>query len=150
VTESFLAPAYIQTLIQTISNRARAAHNSALTMLLLGLYLIATAVSTTDEDLLRETTRSISQLGVQVPVVIAFALAPVIFLSFHIASILRYHALVISIKIFESELQNMVGLESDRYRCRSLLENMEFAPVSKSISSMPIRTISDSRIAGGL
>jgi hypothetical protein len=77
----FEPPKYMASLIAAINDGAKTAQTGALAFSAVGLYLLATALSTTDEDLLLQRTTSISQLGVQVPVVFSFAVAPLVFVA---------------------------------------------------------------------
>ena len=51
---------YIGALVQSINENAKAAQAGVIAFSVLGLYLLATAVSTTDVDLLLERTTNIS------------------------------------------------------------------------------------------
>ena len=122
----FEPPKYIQSLIGAINDAAKAAQTSALFLLALGLYLVATVISTTDEDLLRGTAVQVSQLGVRAPVAIAYALAPTIFLFLHVHTLIRFDMLAANLRLLTAELARAVPLEADRERCRALLANVEF------------------------
>jgi hypothetical protein len=75
--EPFAAPPYIKDLIAAINDGAKSAQLGALAFTAIGLFLLATAFSATDEDLLLNRALTISQLGgAAVPVVFAFGLAP--------------------------------------------------------------------------
>jgi hypothetical protein len=91
----------------------------------IGVYLLAVAFSTTDEDLLRERTVAVAQLVMAVPVVFSFAVAPLIFLFLHIHTLIRYDMLAANLRQFEAELES-IPREEDRERCRHLLANVEF------------------------
>ena len=51
---------------------------------MVGVYLLATAFSASDEDLLRGRTVTISQIGATLPVSFSFAIAPFVFVFLHI------------------------------------------------------------------
>jgi hypothetical protein len=89
-TEAFEPPKYIASLIVAVNDGAKSAQTGALAFTLVGLYLLATAFSTTDEDLLLQHTMPVSQIGVQVPAVFSFAIAPVVFLFIHTYTLIRY------------------------------------------------------------
>jgi uncharacterized protein YjbI with pentapeptide repeats len=91
--------------------------------------LVAWAFSTTDEDLLLEHTMPVSQIGVQVPVVFSFAIAPAVFLFLHAYTLIRYDMLAANLRQFRSDLQVSIPREADRERCRQLLANVEFVQV---------------------
>ena len=114
MAEPFEPPKYIASLIAAINDGAKTAQTGALAFSAVGLYLLATALSTTDEDLLLQHTTSIAQLGVQVPVVFSFAIAPLVFVALHVFTLVRY--------------------EADRERCRQLLTNVEFV-VSRAVQA---------------
>jgi hypothetical protein len=71
--DTFEPPKYITSLIAAINDGAKAAQTGAFAFALIGLYLLATAFSATDEDLLLDRTLAISQLGAQIPVTVSFA-----------------------------------------------------------------------------
>jgi len=129
VSACFEPPKYIQSPIGSINDAAKAAQPSALFLLGLGLYLVATVISTTDEDLLRGTAVQVSQLGVRTPVAIAYALAPVIFLFLHVHTLIRFDMLAANLRLLTAELARAVPLAVDRERTRALLANVEFVQV---------------------
>lgn len=129
VTDSgFEPPKYLQSLVASINDGAKAAQTGAFLLLFVGLYLAATVISTSDEDLLREATRPLSQLGVAVPVVIAYALAPVVFLFLHVHTLIRYDLLAGNLRLFNADARRL-PLKADRERVRALLANVEFVQV---------------------
>jgi hypothetical protein len=70
--DPFAPPPYIEKLIAAINDGAKSAQLGALTFAAIGLFLLATAFSATDEDLLLNRALTISQLGgTAVPVVFA-------------------------------------------------------------------------------
>ena len=122
----FEPPKYVQSLIGSINDAAKAAQASALFLLALGLYLVATVISTTDEDLLRGTAVQFSHLGVRAPVAVSYALAPTIFLFLHVHTLIRFDMLAANLRLLAGELDRAVPLAADRERCRALLANVEF------------------------
>lgn len=126
VRGGFEPPAYIESLIQSINDGAKAAQTGALTMLAVAVYLMATVISTTDEVLLRGTFVEFSQLGVRVPVVASYALAPIVFLFLHVHTLIRYDLLAENLRLFDRELRTRVPRDEDQERCRQLLANVEF------------------------
>jgi hypothetical protein len=132
--EQFEPPKYIASLIAAINDGAKTAQTGALAFTAVGLYLLATALSTTDEDLLLQHTTSIAQLGVQVPVIFSFAIAPLVFVALHIFTLVRYDMLSTNIRQFRFELESQLPWEVnrvDRERCRQLLTNVEFCRVAR-------------------
>lgn len=121
----FEPPKYLSSLIASINDGAKSAQTGALFFLGVGLYLLAVAFSTTDEDLLRERTFVVSQIGVAVPVVFSFAVAPIIFVFLHLHTLIRYDMLAANLKQFDDELGSVTG-EQNQERCRHLLANVEF------------------------
>jgi hypothetical protein len=113
-TEAFEPPKYIASLIAAVNDGAKSAQTGALAFTLVGLYLLATAFSTTDEDLLLQHTMPVSQIGVQVPAVFSFAIAPVVFLFIHTYTLIRYDMLAANLRHFRTDLQASVPLEADR------------------------------------
>jgi hypothetical protein len=124
-SQPFQPSPYLSSLIASVNDGAKAAQTGALFFAFIGLYLLAAAFSTTDEDLLRERTVAVAQLGMAVPVVFSFAVAPLIFLFLHIHTLIRYDMLAANLRQFEREL-TAIPREEDRERCRHLLANVEF------------------------
>ena len=124
--EAFEPPKYLISLTAAINEGAKAAQASALLFLLIGLYLLATAFSASDEDLLLGRAVTISQIGAALPVSFSFAIAPLVFVFQPIYTLVRYDLLAANVRQFREELCNTVPLESDRERCRQLLANVEF------------------------
>lgn len=63
-----------------MNDGAKSAQTGALAFSFVGLYLLASAFSATDEDMLLGKSMQISQLGAQVPIIFTFAIAPLVFL----------------------------------------------------------------------
>ena len=137
-TEAFEPPKYIASLIAAVNDGAKSAQTGALAFTLVGLYLLATAFSTTDEDLLLQHTMPVSQIGVQVPAVFSFAIAPVVFLFIHTYTLIRYDMLAANLRHFRTDLQASVPLEADRERCRQLLANVEFVQARTAPRGSPL------------
>jgi hypothetical protein len=121
VRAGFEPPAYIASLIASINDGARAAQTGGLFMLAVAVYLMATVISTTDEVLLRGTFVEFSQIGVKVPVVASYALAPIVFLFLHLHTLIRYDMLTENLLLLDRELCTSLSREADRDRCRQLL-----------------------------
>jgi uncharacterized protein YjbI with pentapeptide repeats len=125
--EAFEPPKYITSLIGAVNDGAKSAQLGALAFTAIGLFLLATVFSATDEDLLLNRALTISQVGgTAVPVVFAFGLAPAVFVAVHFYTLIRYDMLALSIRRFVGDLAAMVPIEADRDRCRQLLANVEF------------------------
>jgi hypothetical protein len=117
---------YIASLIAAINDGAKSAQLGALAFVAIGLFLLATTFSANDKDLLQETAIQVSQLGgVQVPVALAFGLAPAVFVAVHFYTLIRYDMLVGNIRQLVSDLPAAVPREVNRERCRQLLANVE-------------------------
>ena len=89
-TEAFEPPKYLTSLIAAVNDGAKAAQGGAFLFLLVGLYLLATAFSASDEDLLLGKAVTISQIGASLPVSFSFAIAPLVFVFLHIYALVRY------------------------------------------------------------
>jgi hypothetical protein len=127
IMEAFKPPKYIASLIAAVNDGAKSAQLGALAFTAIGLFLLATAFSATDEDLLLNRALTISQLGgAAVPVVFAFGLAPAVFVAVHFYTLIRYDMLAGNIRRLVGDLATMVRSEADRDRCRQLLANVEF------------------------
>jgi uncharacterized protein YjbI with pentapeptide repeats len=122
----FEPPKYLASLIAAINDGAKAAQGGALVFMLVGIYLLATAFSSSDEDLLLGKTVTISQIGASLPVSFSFAIAPLVFVFLHVYTLVRYDMLAANVRQFLRELRNSVRQEPDRERCRQLLANVEF------------------------
>jgi hypothetical protein len=92
----------------------------------IGLYLLATAFSATDEDLLLDRTLAISQLSAQIPATVSFAMMPILFVALHVFTLIRYDMLAANVNQFREDLMVLVPEKRDRERCRQLLANVEF------------------------
>jgi hypothetical protein len=76
--EAFEPPKYIASLIAAVNDGAESAQAGAFLFLLVGLYLLATAFSASDEDFLLGRAVTISQIGASLPVSFSFAIAPMV------------------------------------------------------------------------
>jgi len=125
-SDGFEPPKYLASLIAAVNDGAKTAQSGALVFALVGVYLLATAFSASDEDLLRGRTVTISQIGATLPISFSFAIAPLVFVFLHIYTLARYDMLAANVRQFLAELHYTVALEADRERCRQLLANVEF------------------------
>jgi hypothetical protein len=98
VPRSHRGPEILSSLIAAANDGAKSAQTGALAFTLVGLYLVASAFSTTDEDLLLEHTVSVSQIGVQVPVFFSLAIAPAVLLFLHVYTLIRYDMLAANLR----------------------------------------------------
>ncbi len=112
---------YLVSLIAAINDGAKVAQGGALAFLLVGIYLLATAFSSSDEDLLLGKTVTISQIGASLPVSFSFAIAPLVFVFVHVYTLARYDMLAANARYFVSKLRQDVTAEADRECCRELL-----------------------------
>lgn len=137
VAAEFEPPKYLANLIEAINDGAKAAQGSALLFLLVGVYLLATAFSSSDEDLLRGNVVTISQIGASLPVSFSFAIAPLVFVFMHLYSLVRYDMLAANTRHFLEKLEQ-VQERGDREDCRQLLANVEFINTLTSPRSSPL------------
>ena len=149
----FDPPKYIASLTAAINDGAKAAQTGAFAFGLVGLFLLATAFSATDEDLLLDHTLAIAQLGAAIPVTVSFAMMPILFLALHVFTLIRYDMLAANLRQFRADLAAMVPLAADRERCRQLLANVEFiqsltAPEGSALRSRVFGFVSWLVIAG--
>jgi hypothetical protein len=128
MTTAFEPAKYLTSLITAVNDGAKSAQTGAIAFTLVGLYLLATAFSTTDEDLLLQHSIPVSQIGVQVPVVFSFGIAPAVFLFLHVYTLIRYDMLAVNLRQFRTEL-SLVSMQSDQERYQQLLTNVEFVQV---------------------
>ena len=115
-SDGFEPPKYLASLIAAVNDGAKAAQGGALFFALVGVYLLATAFSASDEDLLRGRTVTISQIGATLPVSFSFAIAPFVFVFLHIYTLVRYDLLAANVRQFLAELRRTVLGEADRVR----------------------------------
>ena len=137
-TEAFEPPKYLTSLIAAVNDGAKAAQGGAFLFLLVGLYLLATAFSASDEDLLLGKAVTISQIGASLPVSFSFAIAPLVFVFLHIYALVRYDMLAANVRHYVQELRDTVTPEADRERCRQLLANVEFIVVLTTPRKSPL------------
>jgi hypothetical protein len=124
--DDFEPPKYITSLIAAVNDGAKTAQTGALALLVLGIYLMAVAISTTDEDLLLGHTTSIAQFGVQVAPEVSFGIAPLVFVAVHVFTLIRYDMLAVNLRHLRRKLDEMVPEDEHRESCRQLLANVEF------------------------
>jgi hypothetical protein len=84
---------HLSSLTATINDGSESVQAGTLAFTVVGLYLVATAFSATDEDLLLAHMTPIAQLGVRRPVTFSFAIAPVVFVPLHIYTLIRHDML---------------------------------------------------------
>ncbi|MDH4247328.1 MAG: pentapeptide repeat-containing protein [Deltaproteobacteria bacterium] len=121
---SWEPPKYLQSLIASINEGARAAQGGLFLMLFVCLYVLATSVSTTDEDLFLGRSVNISQIGVALPVSVSLAIAPMILVFFHLYTLTRYALLAANLRHFKEHLGPLAP--DERENCQHLLSNVEF------------------------
>src|SRR6516225_9940343 len=106
--ETFEPPKYLASLTAAINDGAKSAQLGALAFTAIGVFLLATAFSATDEDMLLNRALTISQLGgTAVPVVFAFGLAPAVFVAAHFYTLIRYDMLTENVRQFREDLTQM-------------------------------------------
>src|SRR5215472_18334259 len=108
VSQEFEPPRYLASLIAAVNDGAKAAQAGGLAFALVGVYLLATAFSASDEDLLRGRAVTISEIGATLPPSFSFAIAPLVFVFLHIYTLARYDMLAANVRQFLSELQRTV------------------------------------------
>ncbi|MGH7062841.1 MAG: hypothetical protein ACREET_02045, partial [Stellaceae bacterium] len=106
-------PKYLSSLIAAVNDGAKIAQSGALAFALVGIYLLATAFSATDEDLLRGRAVIISQIGASLPPAVSFAIAPLVFVFLHIYTLARYDMLALNVRQFLVEMEKLVVWEVD-------------------------------------
>jgi uncharacterized protein YjbI with pentapeptide repeats len=137
----FEPPKYLASLIAAVNDGAKAAQASALLFLVVGVYLVATAFSASDEDLLLGRTVTFSQIGVALPVVFSFGVAPIVFVFLHVSTLVRYDMLAANVREFLTELCRTGLSHGDRERCRQLLANVEFVQALVSSPYSPSHSL---------
>lgn len=125
-SDEFEPPKYLASLIAAVNEGGKAAQAGTLFFALVGLYLLASAFSASDEDLLLGRSVTISQIGASLPPSFSFAIAPLVFVFLHIYTLVRHDMLAANIRQFLADLRQKVPFEVDRERCRQLLANTEF------------------------
>jgi hypothetical protein len=84
--------------------------------------------------------RGAYQLGLAVPVIFTFAIAPFVFLALHLFILVRYDMLAANLRFFCIELDSTVKQEEDRERCRQLLANVEFVIAQTAPRGSPLHS----------
>jgi uncharacterized protein YjbI with pentapeptide repeats len=134
----FEPPKYLASLIAAVNDGAKMAQSGALASALVGVYLLATAFSANDEDLLRGRAVTISQIGASLPPAFSFAIAPLVFVFLHVYTLARYDMLASNVRQFIGEMQKSLVWEVDRERCRQLLANVEFVQALVAPRNSPL------------
>lgn len=139
--EDIDVPETIKRLAAAINDGAGSAQRVLVLFALLGLYLVATAFSTTDYDFLLGASKPIAQLDVQVPIVVSFAVAPVLFFLAHAFALTRFEFLARELSTFNGEVEDKIDevmvklkdkenadkqLKRAREHYKALLSNIEF------------------------
>ena len=68
----------------------------------------------------------VAQLGIQLPIVFSFAIAPMIFVLLHLYLLLRYGMVRANVQQLLDDLPSAVAVSADRERVFQLLANVEF------------------------
>src|SRR3954447_24663261 len=102
--EGFEPPRYLGSLIASVNDGAKSAQTGALAFAAIGLYLLATAFSATDEDLLLDRILAISQLSAQIPATVSFAMMPILFVALHVFTLIRYDMPAANVNQFRKDL----------------------------------------------
>lgn len=95
-----------------------------------------------------EHTMPVSQIGVQVPVVFSFAIAPAVFLFLHAYTLIRYDMLAANLRQFRTDLLVLVPREADRDRCRQLLAMWNSCRCARHLEAHPCTVGSTGSWAG--
>lgn len=120
---------YVGKLVDAINDNAKIARTTGLALLLTGLYLIAAIFSASDEAILRGSTARVGQLGIEIPLVLSFSIAPPIFAFLHINALIQFDHLTRLLGRLEDLLAAHVPDESDRRHYRSILTSAAFVPL---------------------
>jgi hypothetical protein len=143
--DAFEPPKYITSLIAAINDGAKSAQTGALAFAAIGLYLLATAFSATDEDLLLDRTLAISQLSAQIPVTVSFAMMPILFVALHVFTLIRYDMLAANVRQFSADLATKcrpAPAQSGGWiaRCRRSRSQQTTSAVQAPSSDVPTRS----------
>lgn len=120
---------YVGKLVDAINDNAKIARTTGLALLLTGLYLIAAIFSASDEAILRGAPARVGQLGIEIPLVLSFSIAPPIFAFLHIHALIQFDHLTRLLARLEDLLGTHVPDESDRRHYRSILTSAAFVPL---------------------
>lgn len=104
----------------------------------ISLYVILTALTTTHRMLLLEEAQTLPILGMKVPLLPFYILAPIIFIVVHFYALLMLVLLARSAKAFEDQLQQALPLRSQQESFRLRLENTLFLQIL--LGTKPERT----------
>ena len=114
--EQFEPPKYIAGLIAAINDGAKSAQLGALAVVTIGLFLLATALAATDEDLLLSHATDTKLAGALGPLVLVPWQAPAVFLGAHLYTLIRFDMLAGGVRQFLADLPALVPIEADRER----------------------------------
>jgi uncharacterized protein YjbI with pentapeptide repeats len=121
----FQVPSYLLDLTRALNDAAKSAQSSIFAFAGVAFYLLATGLLTSDLDILLDRSMHVSQLGVEVPIVFSFAIAPFILLLLHLYTLARFDSLADTLVVFRRELTLRVPEAGHRELCVQLVVNAE-------------------------
>ena len=144
------ADGYLEQLIASINDSARTARTAMTTLLVVIVYLGAASLAADHEALLREGAMNIPQVGISLPLVSSFALAPPILVFLHITLLIQLDLLARKLRQFKGEIAR-IPVESRRRSYRLLIFPFAFAQTHLDgwrIAHLPMATISWLAVVG--
>lgn len=138
------ADGYLEQLIASINDSARTARTAMTTLLIVMIYLGAACLAADHEALLREGAMTIPQVGISLPLVSSFALAPPILLFLHLTLLIQLDLLTPKLRLFNEEIAR-IPVETHRQSYRHLIFPFAFAQTGLDgwrIANLPMATIS--------
>ena len=120
------ADGYLEQLISSINDSARNARTAMTTLLVVVIYLGAACLAANHEALLREGAMNIPQVGISLPLVATFALAPPILVFLHLTLLIQLDLLAQKLREFRGEIARMPA-SAHRRAYRLLIFPLAFA-----------------------
>lgn len=116
----------VERLLAASNEASGQARTSWITFILLGTYLAVTVGATTDKQILLETPARLPLLGVDLPLAGFYAVAPWLFVLFHLYLLVQLYLLSRTLHLFDDELTRAPMIEGDRVRMRARLNKFVF------------------------
>src|SRR5215208_5670233 len=111
----------LQALRDAVDQAATVSGALWITYVFVFLYLAIAAGAVTHKDLFFENPVKLPFLNVELPLIAFFALGPLLFLIVHAYTLLHFAMLAGKVGAFRAELEDQVGLHSDREGLRRQL-----------------------------
>jgi hypothetical protein len=112
----------LDNLLAAVNAASAKARISWVALLSFGAYLAVAVGATTHRDLFLEQPIALPILGVQLPLVAFYVVAPALFVILHLYLLVNLYDVADRIRFFETDLPHYVPVRADRQRVRARLE----------------------------